>query len=399
MTTSTSTPTDAAAIRGVVHRAFFSSPSFSAGLLRTEDGDFVKFCGRFQATEGDSVALVGRWVKDPRFGRQFDVERLSYDLPETHDGLVQYLSSHPAFKGIGLKTAERIVDYAGDSGSLDRLIRQDIGELHRQLRIPAATLATLREAWIANSDENEIRTFLAGFGLSNHQVTTLLETFGNAVVGVLRNDPYVLIKHLDGYGFKRVDQIARKMGIAKDHPGRVQAAIAYCLSEEIGSGHTWIAGHDLLERANEVLVLDTLDSRDIIRTSADAMLEGGQIVADGAAVTTPHMLEAERLIRDCLRDHAWNDRDRVPEDAHAHQLNSGQFDAYCRSLAAGISVISGGAGTGKTYVISRLVGTFRDAGLEVGLCAPTGKAAKRIEEVMRQNGRAGGPYHPPASGL
>jgi exodeoxyribonuclease V alpha subunit len=386
MTTSTSAPTEALQLRGVVHRAFFSSPSFSAGLLRNDDGDFVKFRGRFCATEGDAVTLVGRWVKDAKFGRQFDVEQLSYDLPESPAGLVQYLASHPAFTGIGLKTAEKIVDYAGDGESLDRLIREDIDGLHRHLRIPMATLTALREAWIANDDQNEIRSFLAQFGLTNRQVETLLATYGNAVVGVLRNDPYALIKHVDGYGFKRVDQIARKMGVPKDRPSRIEAAIIYCLGEEISSGHTWTAGCDLLEKANEALVLDGLNGRDLIRASADALLERGEIVADGAAVTKPSMLEAERLIRDCLGDHAWEQRDLVPEGAHLQQLNPGQLGAYRTSLTSGISVISGGAGTGKTYVISRLVRSFHEHGFEVALCAPTGKAAKRIEEVMRQNG-------------
>ena len=76
-------------------------------------------------------------------------------------------------------------------------------------------LVTLQEAWIANSAENEIRAYLAQFDLTSHQMDVLLATFGNGLVGVLRRDPYQLIKHVDGYGFKRVDKIARKMGVAK----------------------------------------------------------------------------------------------------------------------------------------------------------------------------------------
>ena len=84
MSTSTLTANDVITLRGVVQRTFHSSPTFSAGLLRTDDGDFIRFRGRFCATEGDLVALVGRWTKDPKYGRQFDVQRLSYDLPEMH---------------------------------------------------------------------------------------------------------------------------------------------------------------------------------------------------------------------------------------------------------------------------------------------------------------------------
>jgi len=376
--------TESPAIRGVVHRAFFSSPSFSAGLLRTEDGSFVRFRGSFHATEGDSVALIGRWVKDAKFGRQFEVEQLCYDLPDTHDGLVQYLASHPAFKGIGLKTAEKLVAHAGDGESLDRLLRGDLEDLHRRLRIPLPVLRTLRDAWIASAAENEIRAFLAGFGLTGQQTTTLLETYGNAVVGILRNDPYVLIKHLDGYGFRRVDKIARRMGVPKNHPGRIEAAITYCLTEELAGGHTWTAGSDLLDKANEVLFLDGLDSRDTIRKSADSLLEEGRIVADGSAVSTSWIRDAERLIFDTLRTHA-RAVSPIPHAADP-RLNARQQVAFDNALSHSISVISGGAGTGKTFVVSRLAETFRTRGISAALCAPTGKAAKRIEELMRLHG-------------
>jgi len=373
-------------LRGQVHRCYFSSPTFTAGLLVSEDGDFVKFRGKFCAAEGDHLTLCGRWTRDKRFGRQFDVERLVYDLPESRDGLVLYLAGHPAFTGVGPKIAEKLVDYAGDARQLDRLIRDGIDELHERLRIPMATLSALREAWIAHSDENEVRTYLAGFGLTHHQMTVLLEAFGNGVIGILRSDPYQLIRHVSGYGFKRVDKIARQMGVAKDHPGRIDAGLLYCLDEEVGSGHTWTAGADLLEKANELLLLDTLDSRTLIRERADKLLARGDVVADGTAVTTPGILEAERLIRDTFAAHAEQCRPVVPMSGHDANLHAGQRGAYRRALRHVISVISGGAGTGKTFVVSRLAKAFCGAGLSVALCAPTGKAAKRIEEVMRGHG-------------
>ncbi|MBL7132875.1 MAG: AAA family ATPase, partial [Phycisphaerae bacterium] len=172
-------PIDAAeTLRGVVHRTYFSAPTFSAGVLRTDDGQFVRFRGKFCAVEGDAVALVGAWKTDPKYGLQFDADGLSYDLPQTRDGLVLYLAAHPAFKGIGPKTAERIVDFAGGLEALDRLIREAPGQLHERLKVPVTTVTTLRDAWIAPAAENEVRTYLAGFGLTHHQATVLLETFG-----------------------------------------------------------------------------------------------------------------------------------------------------------------------------------------------------------------------------
>ena len=386
MTTLASTQTEALTIRGVVHRTYFSSPSFSAGLLRTDDGDFVKFRGRFCATEGDVVALLGKWTKDKKYGRQFDVEGLGYDLPQSVDGLVQYLASHPAFKGIGLKIAQRIVEFAGDGKALDRLVREGLGELHRHLHIPMATLATFRDAWIANSAENEVRAYLASFGLTPHQMDVLLATFGNAIVGLLRNDPYQLIKYVKGFGFKKVDQIARRMGTPKDHPGRIDAGLLFCLGEQLGSGHTWTRGSELVQQANELLLLDGLDSMDVIRRAAETMLSRGDIVCDGQAIALPHMLQAETFIRDCLSVASAGVNRPLPPVVDISDLNPGQAEAFRRVMLYVVSVISGGAGTGKTFLVARLALAFKTMHKAVALCAPTGKAAKRIEEVMRQHG-------------
>ncbi|MCY3019819.1 MAG: AAA family ATPase [Planctomycetota bacterium] len=386
MTTSASKLTECPqVIRGMVQRVFYNSPSFSAGVIRTDDGDFVKFRGKFHATEGDVVAVVGRWTKDRKYGRQFDVDGLSYDLPESTDGLAAYLASHPAFEGIGPATAEKLVEYAGTGKALDDLVRNRLGELHERLRIPMSTLSTLQEAWIANTAENEVRSYLAQFGLTHHQMNVLLETFGNAVVGVLRNDPYRIIKAVKGYGFKRVDKIARRMGTPKDHPGRLAAGIVYCLNEALDSGHTWTGGSDLLQQANELLLLDGMDSLEAIRRAAEALLEQGEIACDGKAIALPAILDAEKYIQDRLLLGA-DDLRIVPPIVDVSDLTAAQAEAFEMATENVVSVISGGAGTGKTFVIARLAEAFKSLGLRIALCAPTGKAAKRIEEVMREHG-------------
>lgn len=372
-------------IHGTITKTYHSSPDFSAGVLESDDGRKVRFAGKLCANVGDVVALVGRWKHDPKYGRQFDVASLSYTLPETAEGLVQYLAKHHAFTGIGETTARKIVMYAASAANLDRIIRRDVDELHQQLRIPRATLVSLRDAWIANSAENEIRAYLSSFGLTAHQVATLLDTFGNSIVGVLRNDPYRLIRYVDGYGFKRVDKIARAMGTPKDHAGRIAAGLLYVVSEEIGNGHTWVSGADLIDKGNELLLLDTLDSRDRIRAAGEQLLQNGALVADGSAITTPTILAAEQLIQHTFSTHARQTRPLL-HGGDCDQLNPGQQEALRSALRYVITLICGAAGTGKTYVLARITRAFRAAGLRVALCSPTGKAAKRIEETLRAQG-------------
>jgi exodeoxyribonuclease V alpha subunit len=374
-------------IRGTIQKTYHSSPGFSAGTLRADDGHTVRFAGKLCANEGDVVALVGRWKHDAKYGRQFAVESLSYELPETTEGMVNYLAKHPAFTGIGEATARRIVAHAASAANLDRIIRQNVDELHRQLRIPQATLESLREAWIANSAENEVRAYLSGFGLTAHQVDSLLDTFGNGIVGVLRSDPYQLIKHVRGYGFKKVDKIARAMGTPKDHAGRIEAGLQHVVTEEIGNGHTWIGGADLVDKANELLLLDTLDSRDLIRDAGMRLLASGDLASDGDAISTSYIRDAERLIQNTFAGYStWRPFPGPPLHIRTDDLKPKQIEAIHNACNHALTVISGGAGTGKTYTLARLAAALRDAGLHIALCSPTGKAAKRIEESLRAQG-------------
>ena len=373
-------------ICGTVDRVYFASPKFSAGVLETQTGQQIRFRGPFCANVGDLVTLVGRWKEDSKYGRQFVVQNLSYQLPDSTEGLVQYLAKHPAFVGIGEATARKIVRHAASAENLDRLIRQDVDELHRQLRIPRATLVSLREAWIAHSAENEVRTYLAQFGLTPHQTDTLLSTFGHAVVGVLRADPYQLIRYVSGYGFKKVDKIARALGTPKDHAGRIEAGLLYLVQDEFSNGHTWIAGADLLDKANTLLLLDTLDSRDVIRRTGERLLADQQLIADGTAVTTADMLVVEQEISRTFHRHGHDERPvRVPP-TWMDGLKAKQVDAFRLVLKHAIVTISGGAGVGKSHLLARLAGAFREARYNVALCSPTGKAAQRIEELVRKQG-------------
>lgn len=373
-------------LSGTVYRTYFTSPKFSAGVLQTDVGDMVRFCGPFCANEGEVVVLEGRWKEDPKYGRQFQVQQIRYELPQTAEGLVQYLARHPTFVGIGEATARKIVAYAASPEQLDRLIRLDLDALHRQLRVPKGTLESLREAWIANSADNEVRSFLAGFGLTPHQIQTLIDTFGNGVVGVLRSDPYQITQYVKGHGFKKVDKIARAMGTAKDHPGRLEAGLLHVVSDETSSGHTWISAADLVTKANDLLLLDTLDSRQLIAAAGRRLLDRGALIATGKAITTSRFLEAEELIADTFRRHAWDYRPAPASSIATVGLKARQSDAFRLAMQHSITVISGGAGTGKTFVVARLARAFQAAGLDIALCSPTGKAAKRIEESMQLQG-------------
>ncbi len=375
-------------VAGTIVRTFYSDATFSAGILKCDDGERIRFRGKFYAAEGDRLAAVGRWTADPQYGPQFEVQELDYELPQTREGIANYLAKHPAFEGIGEKTAEKIAGALNEGESLDELLQHRRDEL-RRAGISERVIESLAHTWLEHSSDNTVRTFLAGFGLSHHQMDLLLERFGASVVSMLKDNPYLLIKHLEGYGFKRVDAIALKMGVAKTHPGRIAAALSYCLFEQIRSGHTWTSGADLVDQANEVLAIDALNSRDLIQAAGNDLIENGDLVSDASAVTTPWLRNAEQTILDAFERHAWTQWPLNPACAPGDDLGADQREAFLTAASSGISVISGGAGTGKTYVVARLTKALREAGRSYVLCAPTGKAAKRIEQLLKKHGLPG----------
>lgn len=375
-------------INGTVERTYFSGATFTAGVLRSEDGNTVRFKGKLFAAEGDHLAATGRWTNDPKYGHQFEILSVTYELPQTREGLVNYLTKNPSFQGIGQKTAEKIVNALGDGQSLDDVLEHS-QEILTAAGVPSHVVRELEESWFDRSEENTVRSYLAGFGLTHHQMDTLLEKFGTSIVSMLKHDTYLLIKHLSGYGFKRVDQIALKMGIAKTHPGRIEAALSYCLWEQINSGHTWIGGPELINQANDVLIIDSLNSRELIQEAGNRLIANGDIIADGTAVTSPVMYECEQYVQQLFKGHAWDTDWKPSKDEYEHAtagLGADQLEAFRTAWSSRISVISGGAGTGKTFVVSRLTQAFRERGRVVALCAPTGKAAKRIEQLLKEHG-------------
>jgi exodeoxyribonuclease V alpha subunit len=215
---------------------------------------------------------------------------------------------------------------------------------------------------------------------------TLLEEFGSSVVGVLRANPYLIIRYIKGYGFKRVDKIARSMGVPKEHPGRLEAALCYLVREEASDGHTWIAHDELIRKAIDLLLLDSLDSCSMIEAAFQQAVEQGELVVDGDAVALSRYVDAERLIYQCFEAYGHGVDPVGIEPEYGTGLKRAQFAAYEAAMRHAIVVISGGAGTGKTHTLARVAQTFKEANLRIALCSPTGKAAKRIEESLRALG-------------
>ena len=377
-----------ASIRGVVETVFYSGPTFSAGALRTASGAFVKFAGAVYVRENDPVRMEGHWVNHPKYGRQFEAEFMGHDLEMDADGLANFLANHPDVKGIGPVKARLIADEFG--ADFNNAIRTEPERVAAVAKVPIETALELQRIWIANTQFNSAMAYLAGHGLTHHQVTTLVGKFGSRVVPILESDPYVLMREIPGFGFKRVDKIARKMGTPKDLPSRIRAGLQYCVLTALDDGDCWVEYEDLLDRANTLLVMDTLDSRVQIESHLEALIADGTLVSqpfEQLVVASPeiHRMETElaAVFKTASRPnpHAISNMDRLVS-AEGGDLTPEQRQAVRNALTYSISLMTGGAGSGKTYSASTIASIADRLELKIVLAAPTGKAAKRLEEVV-----------------
>ncbi len=261
-------------LKGTVTIVFFNKDGFFSGVLRIPTGKTVRVCGAMTANENDAVIVRGSFEQN-KYGTQFRVISFEYDMAFDNDGIVHYLICNPAMKGIGPQRARAIAEFCG--ADFDAIVTDDPKRLLSVKGITHDIAAQLHDEWVKYKSLNKTITFLAGFGISHKQINALIDKYGNFALQVLKENPYKIIEDIPGYGFKKADVIALKMGVRKDDPNRIRAGLFYIVQKSIQDGDTWIESESLVSEANKLLIMDTLDSRDIIRKQLDAMMAGGDL--------------------------------------------------------------------------------------------------------------------------
>ena len=170
------TTRDQVTIRGRVEAVFYAGPRFSAGRLATSSGEEIQFAGRLFVREHEPVVLHGHWITHPKYGRQFDVEAMEYDLELDTDGLAHYLANHPEIKGIGPVKARLIAERFGHD--FDQALLERPESVAEAAKLPLAAVEKLRDEWRKTREVNKAITWLAAFGLTHQQVTSLVKKLG-----------------------------------------------------------------------------------------------------------------------------------------------------------------------------------------------------------------------------
>lgn len=384
-----------APLEGVIERVVFESAEtqFFVGRLRPKGGgELQTFVGNLMAVSpGETVRLWGRWIDDKRFGRQFRAERYETVLPATVDGIEKYLGSG-LIDGIGPKYAERLVKTFGVETL--RVIDEQPQRLRRVPGIGPKRAAQIREAWQRQKAVQSIMIFLQGHGISAAMAVRIFKRYGDAAVAVLRENPYRLAEDVAGIAFKSADAIAAGLGISPDSPKRIAAGILHVLRRAAAEGHLFLPADELRERAAKLL--DTGETA--VNHALDGLRESGQAVIEGERVFLDELHRAESRCAELLKrlcatpgeplgiqsvDNAlrWVRRETGLD------LSEGQEEAIRTALTAKTLVITGGPGTGKTTIIRSLLAILGRKNIQVELAAPTGRAAKRMEEAAGRPAR------------
>ncbi|KXT75688.1 SF1B family DNA helicase RecD2 [Streptococcus sp. DD12] len=365
-----------------------------------EDSD-ITLTGNFaQIMEGDSYTFWGKLTQHPKYGQQWQVSRYEKVKPSA-SGLVSYLSSY-RFKGIGKKLAQQIVDLYGDE-AIDAILEsperlEEISGLRPNVR--QSLLASLKE----NHGNAQILAQLADLGLSNQLASRIFEHYGENSLDILTESPYQLVRDIAGVSFQAADRIAQGQGIDAQSASRYQAGLLYSLERHAQeTGDTYLPSDQLLTKTKNLLenlrpgpislahLNDELDSmlleELVYQAGTDKIFQASLFLAEEGIANSIKRLQSRKL------DPPFQPKD-IGRELLARELESDmtyspqQKEAISQALSHKVFLLTGGPGTGKTTVIKEIIRLYESLyqldlaeNNPIILCAPTGRAARRMSEV------------------
>ena len=382
-------------IEGTLERIVFSGGGGEFTVVRlkvAEQSEPVTAVGTLLGLPvGARLHAAGYYEDNPRFGRQFRIVSYTELSPQTLDGIKRYLGAG-LIKGIGPEFASRIVARFG-AKTLEILDARP--ERIREVPgIGASRAEAIKKAWAVQRGQREVMVFLQGYGVSPALAARIYKRYGAAAIARVRENPYRLAFDVWGIGFLSADKLAASLGIGKETDMRIEAGVRHVLEEAGSQGHVYLPRERLAESARQRLEVDVT----LVEPAIDRLARRGEIAIEHGeehvAVYETSLLRAERAAAEGLRRILHSPCKplavapdlaiaRYEKDANI-TLAPQQAEAIRRALSEPLLVITGGPGVGKTTIVRGIVSTFLACDLRVALAAPTGRAAKRLQEATGQ---------------
>jgi len=378
-------------LAGLVERVTFHNEQNGFCVLRLKvkgERELITLIGHTPiVSPGEYASASGHWVTDREHGRQFRALFVKISPPTALTGIERYLGSGMV-KGIGPVYAGKLVKSFG--AAVFDVIEQSPGRLREIAGIGEVRARKITSGWANQKVIRSIMVFLHAHGVSTSRAVRIFKIYGQGAIEIVRENPYRLAQDIRGIGFLSADTIAQKIGIAKDSPLRAQAGISYALTEASSQGHCGLPYAELVPLAVKLLdIPEAIIETAIVEEIADELLfpdtvEGQPCVFLASLYYAEQSIAAQirRLQSGVSTLPAFDAGKAIPwvEQKLSIQLADSQKEAIRLALSSKLLVITGGPGVGKTTLVNSILTILTVKGVKPLLCAPTGRAAKRLSE-------------------
>ncbi len=341
-----------------------------------------------QLAVGEEITARGEYTEHSVYGRQFLVRECVTKVPQGVKAMERYLGSG-AVKGIGPVLAGKIVDCFGEETF--RIMEEEPEKLTQVSGISHKKAMAIAEAFFEQRNMRRVFLFLQEYELSMTYAVRIYEAYQEKTFFVVKEQPYRLAAEIDGIGFRTADRIAEKSGVARNSPERILSGIRYVLEETAGEGHVYLPKEELFRYTCRLLGIEIdylepyLMEMQMKQQVVVRQKEGGEVVYLESYYRMERYIASKLLTLQSFSTvnigGELDGKDKLAGENRDWQLDEVQAEAVARSLRENVLVITGGPGTGKTTIINRIIRLYTEAGYQVALAAPTGRAAKRMAEA------------------
>lgn len=380
-------------LEGIVETVTFHNAENGFTVLQVNvGGESVTAVGTFfEIGAGEEVILHGKWGNHTLFGRQFQTESYETRLPDNAASLLRYLSAG-MIKGVGPKTARRIIDRFGENAF--EVLENDWERLTVIKGISREKAAAISNEFKKQFSIRTVMSELDRYGIGAAECIRIFKRFGGNSVETIKRNPYILCSELSGFDFARVDDIAAKLPQTPDKAYRLEAGILYVLRHNLHNGHTNVPQEKIFAPCRSLMN----ESDEAIREELERMIAVREVIReemDGKDfLFLPSIYACETNAAKRLREllkfpplamHTAGELLAQIESESGVHYEEKQLEAIRVSAEKGVMILTGGPGTGKTTTVRGMIAFFEKNGLRVLLAAPTGRAAKRMSEVTGKN--------------
>ena len=368
-------------------------------LLINAGNNLVTAVGVFPPVEeGEYLEMQGEHVVNNKFGEQFNVSECKIVQPDSVESIYRYLSSG-LFYGVGEVTAKNIVNTFG-ARALE-YIEKDPVKLSQVKGLSLKKAMAINEAFIVHKEQQATILYLQNFDISLNLALKIYKTYGDGTKRIIEKNPYQMVEDVDGVGFITADKIALKMGFDQYSRFRITAGIGHVLQEGASkNGHTYLERREVVSEVCRLLKMNEEEYRYMVDGIILDNVVMGKIVIieeDGEeCVMLTRMYENENGIARCLADMLVSAEEidlNIDADIDEYQKSKGitlhenQIEAIKNCVKYGVNVITGGPGTGKTTIINCILTILKKQYMRTVLCAPTGRASKRLAEATGEDAK------------